>query len=201
MDNENFRMFPRGFLGGGIKPQVVRTPKPYGEQQNQHQYMVNTHQDNGRSIDPNPIVESIYAAYIKNSEDTNSIQFRNSILEAAMNAFGTRSFPIWYSMQFKSLAAGDMHRRFLEDTLKFIRSGKREMSLENWASLVLITDEGNNIGSITEETKTFFMIQDFEPIVNAKYRTDLVDVIQEWCSNSGGIEDMLGTLHILFGNP
>ena len=203
MADENFRLYPRGFLGGQILPQVVRIPKPYGEQLSQHQYSVNTHQDNGRSIEANPNVESLYAEYIKNCTKVDSPEFRAQVLKATITAFGTKNFAIWYAIQFKSLAAGRLHKQFLEDTLKFILDGRREMSLETWQSLVLITDEGDKIGTHgnSDVVKSFFAIYDNQDVQSAKTRFNLIDVIQDWCSKPGGIEDMLGTLHILFGNP
>jgi hypothetical protein len=196
-DKLQFRLYPRGFLGGGIKPQVIRTNSLFKDKTLQHQYEVNTHESKTTAIAANPIVEALYAAYIRNNINTSSMEFRTSILEAALDAFGTTNFAVWYSVQFDNAVAGDLHNRFLDDILKFIEFGRRDMSLETWASLLIITDEGDDVGYLSDRAKKFFGIYNNQ---SAKDNIKLVDVIQKWCSKPGGLEDLLGTLHILFGN-
>ena len=199
-DNDGFRLYPRGFLGGDIKPQVDRTPTPFGEQTKQLHYTVNQHNSVGSSIVANPNVEAIYAAHIKNTIKTGDPAFRTTVLSVALNAFGTNNFLVWYMSQYNSPAAGGLHNDFLLDTLHFITHGSRNMSLETWMALLKITDEGNNIGNLPDKAKEFFGVDRDAPIMNASRNTSLVEVIQSWCSKSGGLEDLLGTLHILFGN-
>jgi hypothetical protein len=192
MPSAKLRIFPRGFLGGDIAPQVERTPKAFGEEVDRHQYQVNEHNTAKTAITANPHVEALYAGYIKRLPNSGSFEYRKEILLAALSAFGTPNFRAWYFVQHDSPAAGDLHNRFLTDTLKFLSEGRREMSLETWASLLTITDEGNNIGGVSD-----YAVKFFEYGNNDK----LTDVIQLWCEKSGGLEDLLGTLHILFGNP
>jgi len=194
----SMRLFPRGFLGGNIKPQIERSSNPYNAEIGKHQYIANDRDSNGTSIAANPIVEGLYSDYIKNFIATSSFDFRKQVLAVALSAFGTPNFAIWFTTQYKSPAAGDLHNRFLDDTLKFINTGSRDMSLETWQSLLLITDEGNNIGAMSKYAKDFFGIQDHQDVFKAN--TSLIEVVQKWCSKEGGLEDLLGTLHILFGN-
>ena len=194
------RMYPRGFLGGDVRPQVERTADPYSGQVKKHQFIANDRGAAASYIAANPFIEGLYSDYVRNNINTEIFEFRKKVLEAAMGAFGTDSFLVWYLSQFSSPAASDLHNRFLSDTIKYISCGARDMSLETWQSLLIITDEGNNIGSIPEKTKEFFGVYNNGDLSRADSNTSLVDVIQKWCSKENGLEDLLGTLHILFGN-
>jgi hypothetical protein len=162
-------------------------------------YSINEHKG-ANSIAPNPDVENLYSSYIKNNINTSSPEFRKEILVVAMKAFGTPNFLQWFSAQFRSPAAGDTHKRFLEDTLKFISSGNREMSLETWSALLHITDEGDKIGVMGDESLAFFGMKRGDSVNTARVNVFMTDIIQQWCSKPGGLEDLLGSLHILFGN-
>lgn len=200
MPKNKFRLYPRGFMGGDLQPQVERTPQPFVHPTAIMTYRVNDHDDKRNAISANSTVEALYASYIKQTVRTGDFTFRKQILLAAFEAFGTPDFMYWFNTQYtKNPAAGTIHNDFLVDTLKFLTFGRRDMSLETWASLVQITDEGNNIGSMPSEAKEFFGIS--EP-GKRRYVNDsnMIDIVKRWCSQPQGLEDLLGTLHILFGN-
>ncbi len=188
------RMYPRGFLGSAeALPQTERTSNSFSDEvRNRIQYKANEENRKKNGIPANPDVERLYSAYIKRSYQIGAFEFRKDVLRVAIRAFGVKNFQSWYLSQHQSPACGDLHSRFLLDTIKFIYSGKRDMSLETWAALLNMTDEGNDIGPLPEEAKKFF---------EHGYNDNLLDLIQTWCKKDNGMEDMLGTLHILFGNP
>ena len=185
------RLYPRGFLGATINPQTERTPEPFSGVKSQTQYQVNDKKHGGGGPPSNPHVEALYAEYVKKNPAWNSFEFRERILRTALEAFGLVSFESWYQSQHQSPACGDMHNEFLTDTLKFITTGQRRMHLMSWSSLLHMTDDGSAIGPVSEEAEQFF---------KNRNHFMLNDVIQVWCSRDGGLEDLLGTLHILFGN-
>ena len=200
-DNEGFRLYPRGFLGGTIDPQLERTNSPYGDpDKTRHQYAINQHKNDAGSLLSSPHVDALYVDLIKNSVKFESPEFRTEALRVALSAFGTNNFLIWFTTQYSSPAASGIHNDFLLDTLKFISTGSRNMSVETWASILTITDEGNNIGRIPEKAKEFFGLNQYDVFSSAKVNVMLVDVIQKWCSHPGGLLDMVNTLHILFGD-
>lgn len=197
--SDKLRLYPRGFLGKNVQSQTERTVNPYQDQINQHQFMVDTNQNSSVSaIVANPEVEGVYADYIRDVVATSSFEFKERILKVALDSFGTINFGTWCIAQYDSKAAGDLHNRFIEDTLRFIVEGRREMSLMTWMSLIKITDEGNNIGHMSQQTKDYLKtLSDYRA---ETYNINLLEVIQKWCSKPGGMEDMLVTLHILFGS-
>lgn len=196
----NLRLFPRGFLGAEIRPQIERTPQPFSDVIARQQFRVQDFKTVDSDLFANPHVEALYASYIKQSATTGDFAFREKILKVALEAFGTHNFEFWFLAQFRSPACGDLHNRFLTDTLRFVRQGYREMSLETWGALLTITDEGDKVGGVSEYAKDFFGIGR-GALQTSRTNTALVDVLQQWCSHQNGMEDLLVTMHLLFGNP
>lgn len=194
------RLYPRGFLGADIKPQVQKTPKPFSDNVQRQTYHVEDFKSVNKDLFANAAVEALYASYIKRSATTGDFLFREAILSAVFAALGTKNFEFWFMAQFKSPACGDLHNRFLTDTLRFIAEGNREMSLETWSSLLVITGESDPVGHMNEYAKNFFGMNS-NMYGQGRQNTQLTDVVQKWCGHPNGMEDMLGTLHLLFGNP
>jgi hypothetical protein len=151
------------------------------------------------TADANPVVETLYAQYIKRAASTMSFEFREKVLIAALDAFGDKNFYSWYKTQLQSPAVGDVHLRFLDDVLRFISTGRRQMSLETWASFLQMNDAGERPQEFTPTAQEFFKIYK-DGVYPSISQYSLANVIQQWLSQPGGIEDLLGTLHLLFGN-
>lgn len=200
-DQNSLRIYPRGFLGDLILPQSVHTPRPFNNTLHEKLYVINDmsmRPSNEQAIPPNPHVESLYSAYIRNDDAVVTFEFKKKILQAALKAFGTSRFDLWYFTQQESPAASELHGRFMRDTLKFIREGKRDMALETWADLIVINDHGGTIKTKTIESDEFFGVSS-NGVRRYPQNSKLTEVIQMWVSKPNGLEDLLGTLHILFG--
>ena len=204
MPNESqFRMYPRGFYGKNVSFQVSRTTNPFKDAIERVQFDASGSKKTMQSIPPNPFVEGVYSDYIKKAVDTNTFEFRERVLSCAIDAFGTKCFLTWYLTQFSSPMASQLHNDFLEDTLRYISTGRRNMALETWQTLLRGTDEGNNIGKISQYAKEFFHLGDGNVnLANIPHNPDfdILKIIQYWCEKNNGMEDMLCTMHILFGN-
>ena len=193
-----FKIYPRGFLGAHLRERIERSQRL---QENNNGFMpvkFSAFKKPNGVDDFNHEVDGLYASYIKRSADSCSFEFRNKILHAALRAFGTPNFQFWFQSQFASPVLTDLHHRFLDDCLQFITTGRRDQSLETWSAIVHIDNDDAGIGKLSECAQEFFGIS-----ANGLHRyprnTQLIGVIQDWCSQPNGIEDLLGTLHILFG--
>lgn len=195
-----FKLYPRGFLGAMLE----------GRHERQVQFQEDVRGFNasrisvfGKQNDVDHGNSDIEALYMQSNRQqgaaTTAFDFRKKVLIVALNAFGTNQFDVWYDAQFKSPLAGDLHHRFLEDTLRFIREGRREMGLETWDALLTNTDSGDHSDSLSEYANEFFGISS-GGFNRYQQNGELTDVIQMWCSQPNGIDDLLGTLHLLFGN-
>lgn len=143
--------------------------------------------------DPCLAVEKLYHQYINDRQAGNCFDFREDVFKAALAVFGTKTFQQWYEAQFSSACVTDLHIRFLDDTLTFIRTGKREMSLENWASLIK-SGVGAGAGKMSEQARNYFAIGK-----SYSYDSTWPGQLQDWCTSHGGFEDLLNFLHICFG--
>lgn len=175
------QLYPRGFLGEQTQGGPASTPsgklRPVG----------------------NRAVDKLYGQYINRAVLTTAVEFRRQVLATALHAFGTRNFEVWFSSQRQSPKVGRTHLDFLEDTIQFIWSGRRNMDVNTWLAILEAEDVGDRSGAYSELVNEFFGIRSYG-LERVERNRDMVDVIQGWCSQSGGIEDMLCTLHVLFGN-
>jgi hypothetical protein len=70
--------------------------------------------------------------------------------------------------------------------------------VNNWNDLVSYADKGEPNTTLSEEAHEFFGISS-NGIVRQRRNYDLLDIIAKWTSQPGGWQDLLGSLHILFG--
>lgn len=193
-----FRLYPRGFLGALPVPKVEKD-RPQSTATIKHgQLHLTTFNPRDPQMNANDTVEHLYADYMKEAGEVLSMEFRTKVLHAALHAFGTTSFFHWFREQSSSPAFGDMHQRFLIDTLRFLQGNRREMALVVWDQVLDIEDATPLKSQYINLADEFFgaTLRDAQ----AKRNDSVVDVIQLWCTRPNGIEDLLQTLHLLFGN-
>jgi len=193
-----FKIYPRGFLGAHLRERIERQERLMENNTGFVPVKVNAFKKPNGVDDYNHEVEALYAAYIKRSADSTSFEFRNKILHAALRAFGTPNFRFWFEAQFESPVLSDLHYRFLDDTLGFIQSGRRELALETWAAIISISNKDDGDGKLSEKALDFLGIS-ANGVTRYVRPAHMTDIVQSWCSQPNGIEDLLGTLHILFG--
>lgn len=193
-----FKLFPRGFVGGDLPIRLAIKPKPY-EIRIRAPITVGVIEPQRVTVDANLAIEQLYSQYVKRSVDTLSFEFRESVLIMALKAFGSRNFFTWYQAQLNSPACGEYHLRFLGDTCRFLMTGKREMTLETWSHLLKPTDEVIRPAKPCEAASQYFCLGG-RAMPGDPQQFNLVETIQRWVSQPQGFEDLLGTLHLLFGN-
>ncbi len=196
-----FRMYPRGFLGGFPPPQIERERTDAFTPFLDHSYRVNIVRPADPTTYPNKEIEALYNEYIGKSIDSSTRQFKKRVLKAALAAFGTQRFDQWYLAQLSSLAYGENHALFLDDTLNFLSGKRREMSPMTWDGLIEIGKSPLGQGVPSAVAKQYF---DFDYLkrsgtLTAESQYTLVNTIQTWCSRPNGFDDMICSLHVLFG--
>jgi hypothetical protein len=198
-DHGQFKIYPRGFLGATLRPHVSKSSSLLENNNGFHQVISRSITKSNGVMDFNTRISGLNAEYIRGEARCLSFGFRREILQCAIAAFGTQDFENWYLQQHICPVAGEFHQKFLQDTLHFISEGKRDMCLENWQALLALSEQGGISKDIGDYAKAFFGIRNG---VNNRYRqnTQLLDVLQQWCARPNGIEDLLGSLNILFGS-
>lgn len=207
----NVVIYPLGFLGFDIGLQVkegtsnldnitaaIRYNRPIPKQE---------------SIISNHDVQTLWKQYNGGFKFVTDHDFREKILLTAIRAFGTNDFFEWCELQKQSPFFTDMHRTFILDTLDFI-SGKqkRKIAIHSWPMLIQkreVTTEDRDIGfSIAKyfdnsrgqglgdaPLQPWMEVDNFAPL-----ERELPSVIWSWVSKDNGFNDLLMSLHILFGD-
>lgn len=197
---DKLQVYPRGFLGRPLPTAVLKKETPFSVEKNRRQFTLSLLDSHDRKRVGHPVVENLFSKYIRAEGNINYSVFREQIFKAAMDLFGGRDFYFWYQAQKASPLYGDYQKRFLEDTILYLKTGKRELSLVSWGTLITVSADLDPAGPESKFVNEFFgesILGDGQRI--AKNR-DIVDILQLWWSKPAGVGDLLYTLHILFGN-
>lgn len=118
----------------------------------------------------------------------NAWHFRSVAIATAARVFG--DFEKWLNLQLAvNDRVYDMNLRFLEDTVQYIRTGHRTTSVENWLMLVLDNQPPQDGVASAARSRASLTITPGE----------FKDFIADWCQWSDGFDDMVCTMHVLFG--
>lgn len=130
-------------------------------------------------------IDTLYDIYVCRKVNTASWTFRSEVLRQALRLFG--NFQEWLEYQRANPAISGYNRDFLEDTVRYIQTGQRQMLVLNWVELM---DE------IDYRERPVTTRVPLTLLSNA----NTVQVLQTWCSHTDGVEDLVQTLYVLFGH-
>lgn len=133
-------------------------------------------------------VATLYELYVNRTVNTTAWAYRAKVLETALRLFG--NFDEWLLLQSSNSHLSGYNLEFIQDTLNFIRTGQREMSLETWLELLHEQDDIKASAVDMHAPKRYFSLQAGE---------NTVQILQNWCAQPGGFQDLVCTLQILFG--
>lgn len=193
---EGFRIYPRGFLGASLGVTPMEVLRPYQEQVQSHQFHPKMFKPSKADVEINRNIEEVWSAMIRHQGKMLEFDFREKLLTVALGAFGTQDFKLWVNTNIRGPSTGELHAEFIEDTLLFIASGKRRLAVMTWLPLLTLSDLKTNANVPTALINSFFI----QPNDRGECNVNLVDVLQRWCHHEGGFEDLIQTLHVLFGD-
>lgn len=116
--------------------------------------------------------------------------FRKRVIAEALRLFGGNYN--WFILQDTNAQRVDWNYKFLLDTIRFIATGRRELNIHSWP--LMLSDEpptglqliGNRSG-VQDLFKTLAL------------STSVEALIQKWCMQPKGFDDLMYTMHMLFG--
>lgn len=196
--------YPRGFLGIGTGTNESR------QSATDYSRLVNAVKLNKQitapksSYLPHPGVKALWLSYMEGAGTINNMVFRERVLMTALQVFQSDvpgSFYHWCKLQEKSPFFTANHRRFLNDTFRFIESGKRGIQLLTWVSIVKCDPYEPSSGAVAYNIDEFFGSQNANPdgTVSGSKSNLLADNLCRWTQRLDGFNDLLGTMNILFG--
>ena len=150
--------------------------------------------DNDSELQGNAEVVAFVSDYVAMANSPKSFAMDEKAIIVALHAFGASKFDHWYFQQFKSPAFGNTHQDFIDDTIRFIETGHRDMQLEVWAGIIGYNDR------VARPKKASDICQSF---IDSKTGTDglnMTEIVRAWLSQPNGMKDLVMSLNILFGN-
>lgn len=139
-------------------------------------------------------VTDIYNDWCGDSKLLKSMEFRERILSAAFKSFNSLSLYSWLQMQSMPETTGSLHEKFLDETLNYIVTGKREINIVQWIRL------------LEADTKTLSVNFSFDKqfdrtrFTHTNFESNLTtDIVQRWVSLPDGFQDLMISLHVIFG--
>ena len=152
-------------------------------------------------------ITEVYHKLEEDERNINNFAFREEALNAVLNCFNTNSLFTWFTLQRQSKFLTLVHKRFLNDTFRFITTGNRSVSIETWIRLLdlrLINDKD----SIVEyEVSDYFKTNG----LNETIHLDCINfddqyipfathaAISKWTSQPTGFKDLIIFCYVVFG--
>jgi len=162
------KVFPRGYSGG--------------QQQNDP-----THRNRGGD----PRVTDLWRQYTSPNNQSSAWSFRRKAIMVAKQMLAGR--PNWFIQQDTNELVREYNYQFLIDTLRFIGTGKRRISIHAWPDLL----SNHPVAGLNDVSERHEIADVFEQL---KLTTSIEAMLQLWCSHPHGFDDMVCTLNLLFGD-
>lgn len=143
----------------------------------------------------NKEIDFIYNEWRAKPELLRDFDFRERVLKACFKAFNSKSIYSWFIFQKNSEYFTELHNKFVTDTIRFTLGYRREIQNVQWISLL----EAN----IKDQAVLVSVDEYFDSEAksgNAMASSSLVKFVKAWTSQPNGIEDLLVTLYVIFGD-
>lgn len=163
MSKVSGRLFPRGF----IFPVAGGTVVP----------------DQGHR-DVDRLLDYLFSGKVNNK----GFSFYREVFPVAMSLFG--DFPTFLRTQKNNPFLYGYNYEFLLDTLKFIQTGCRKVSIHNWKPLLAEWAEPHSDHRQRASSGQLDKLT----------RYSGVEIVAQWCSHPGGFDDMVMTMGLMFGS-
>lgn len=115
--------------------------------------------------------------------------YRKRVIENAVRLL--KPFHLWATLQYNCPYLYGRNIEFLTDTLDYLRTGKRKLTVRSWLELV---EEFPPAAGAFHGRKI-----DFTKFPTLEGGVSVENIITLWCSRPGGFEDMLFTLYLMYG--
>ncbi|MDD2879673.1 MAG: hypothetical protein PHQ58_04485 [Rhodoferax sp.] len=193
------KVYPSGFLGSPNVPQT----KPIDIVTTASRLLSKGFTPQHSNYLANAEVCDIWVDVISGDPDYNTFAFKQRILQCALASFGTERIMDWINAQQINPKAGDNHYRWIDETILYVFEGKnREMSSNNWTTLLSAGGVGTNRSIQSRIIKHYLLGEPDKNIWrHAPYRGDMTvrEFILAWVRAKGGMEDLTTSLNVLFG--
>lgn len=208
--SSKFQIYPRGFVGARLPTRIAKADESsITVAAAQNTFMISKVEDT--VILGHPEVDRIWQRYCSAQSGQIDFEFREQALRLALKVFGTLSFSDWVSAQRASPSFGDMHEDFVDDIMHYIRTGRHHTDLMVWELLLNYQDRDIRPNkTVTDEYRKLHEPYSVGDQVLDRgdqprrpppemLNLNLSNAIAAWHAHRGGFDDMMRTMHILYG--
>lgn len=139
-------------------------------------------------------VVALYKFYLDRRSNSQTWSFRKETLLCALRLFG--DFGSWLSDQVNNPRIGDFQYDFLKDTITYVLTGDRALSIRTWMDLLSDSKAETPKGIQSSKKASLTLGKTMSTIA----------VLQSWCGQPAkfedrarGFEDLLFSLYVFFG--
>lgn len=204
MEALKLSLYPRGFFGEPIATTLRPKVRPFAGRNTGRPQTIELYQPVAGELVGSPEVMRLYKMWFNGDPYTRSFDYRREVMTLASTVFGTLSFLEWFRAQQMSPAYGEWHHRFLTDTLRYIQTGKRDLDIRTWMRMVTFKDEPISDYDPGGYVEQYFGKRRLHPdtvvaLPNHDSEPSLIYSLQKWLAQPQGLDDLLNSLYLLFG--
>ena len=145
-----------------------------------------------------PACSDLFFDWSAKPELLKDFDFREKIVRAAFESFGTKSIYDWLNLQIDKPTVGSLHMTFLLETLSFITKHEPR-SIQNVQWIRLLEGSDKSVHG-TAKFNTFFKTGVNTVDNDNCLQLDLESFLTRWLQVEGGFEDLLISLFVIFGD-
>jgi hypothetical protein len=138
-----------------------------------------------------PRVHSLFVEFTNFPKQAITWDFQKRVIELAQDLFAGEYS--WFIRQDANALLKDQNYAFVLDTIRYIATGHRKFSIHTWPALLTY-----EVPVITESVEgrrdIYFLMQ------KLTVPTQADKFIAQWLSHKDGFNDLMYSLHMLFGN-
>ncbi len=144
-------------------------------------------------LEGDPRVDALFLEFVNAPKTTIYWDYRDRFIRLTQELIAGNIN--WFLKQDSNPIITDMRMSFLLDTVRFIQTGKRHVSIHSWKSMLEM--ESGDVCDVSKrqvmrELFRTFELETFDEIDNNTF-------IQNWLSHKNGFDDMVFTINYLFG--
>lgn len=137
-----------------------------------------------------PRVHELFVEYTNHAQRAVTWEFQKRVIDLAQDMFSGEYS--WFIRQDANAFLKDQNYAFILDTVRFIATGRRKFSIHTWPALV--TYDVPVVKVDVNGRREIYLL-----MVELGVPTDCNLFLQKWLSHRGGFDDLMYTLHLLFG--
>ena len=142
-------------------------------------------------------VSKLYHTWEANPDILKDFEFREKLLVTALSVFRTTSIYMWLKLQNDKANLNHFHATFIEETLAFVAGDERKIQPCQWISLMDVVKVDLDIRL---EIDKWFDLETRPCHKNGHLPGLMTLFINKWVSVPNGFQDLLISLHVIFGN-